>query len=683
MYTQSKEIVLSESIVQSKTPITMMQPFTVDISENPLNLKLESTSSGNEWRDDEYLIMDLEFRADSRTFIEADFYTDGERIIRLNYSIIPNRRIKIAFPLCELKSQRWYLTPHPGNLKGHVDGKPTHISEIDSVCISTSNCRRPREIVIYSMYLSEALPDFTVVGEPMVDRFGQNREVEFYGKFHSERELCEYLRSEYKSALENGGYADGNLSEYGGYMGLKFDKTGAFHTHFDGRRWWLVDPDGYAFLSKGVCYGSRMGVHGFVDGMENLFEWLPRKDDDTFADAWTTADNIPEFVKRNGKEAGSSRYMFNFARANMIRAFGDDWWNAWCTINSARLKRWGFNTISVCVNNYFDENVYEYLKKARIPYTWTLKNFPRTKEMIFRDFPDVFSPEYRKLCSEFAKQLEPLAGDKYMIGYFINNEPEWLVARRTNIAEELIKSEKQLYSKHEFIRFIKEKYQTPQNFANAWGLEISDFNELLNPVAQSFEKNNAAECDLNEFRDILIAAYNKIPLDEVKKYSPDGLCLGMRYAYVEKGDLAGGDYFDSFSFNCYRGDPTEQIQMVAEGTNVPFMIGEWHIGASDTDLLCSALVTCADEEERGKACSEYILRAFSNPRVIGAHYFEYNDQPLLGRFDGEAMPHGLIDVCNRPHECVKYIARANQNVYSAALESVKPDGYNAEFLPSF
>ena len=37
------------------------------------------------------------------------------------------------------------------------------------------------------------------------------------------------------------------------------------------------------------------------------------------------------------------------------------------------------------------------------------------------------------------------------------------------------------------------------------------------------------------------------------------------------------------------------------------------------------------------------------PHLTGVHYFEYSDQPYLGRFDGECYQIGLIDVCNRPY----------------------------------
>lgn len=682
MRTVGKRLTLKDIAVTSDTAVISDSPLTFDISSGILSFDIKQNGE-TEWNENEYLILDLEVSATSRVFISVDFFNNGEFKTDLNYSVIPGRRVKVAFPLYELVNKRWYLTPNPGNLKGHVVGSPSHISKIDCVKLITRKIRDAKTFTIYDMYVSDKLPDFTVLGSPMVDKFGQNKDMEFSGKVHSEEELVTYLKSEYEKALADSSYPSDDWDEYGGYKKLKFDKTGYFHTHFDGKRHWLVDPEGNAFLSNGVCYASRMGVHGFVDGMENLFEWLPSKDDAVFGKAWVTAGNIPEFVKRNGEDAGKSRYLFNFARANMMRAFGDKWWDAWCTINSARLKKWGFNTISVCVNNYFDENVYEYLKKAKIPYTWTLKKFPKTENHIFRDFPDVFSEEYREKCKEFAKQLEPLANDKYMIGYFINNEPEWLASRVTNIAERLIVSSAKLESKKAFADYIANKYKTVEAFVKAWEYEISDFSQLTEPFDEDFKKNDIVLADLNAFRDILIDEYNKVPLYAVKQYAPDALCLGMRYANVQKGDFAGSDYFDSFSFNCYSLDPDQMMNVACRGTNVPFMIGEWHIGAADSNLLCSCLVSVKNEEERGKACFTYLAKCFKNPQCIGAHYFEYNDQPYLGRFDGEAMPHGLIDICNKPHECVEYFRRINKVMYEVATGKIQPETYEIDCAERF
>src|ERR1035441_5761936 len=46
--------------------------------------------------------------------------------------------------------------------------------------------------------------------------------------------------------------AAGDYDTYGGWMKLKGQKTGYFHTQQINGQWWLVTPDGNAFFSKGV-----------------------------------------------------------------------------------------------------------------------------------------------------------------------------------------------------------------------------------------------------------------------------------------------------------------------------------------------------------------------------------------------------------------------------------------------
>lgn len=46
--------------------------------------------------------------------------------------------------------------------------------------------------------------------------------------------------------------ADADLDEYGGLKSARGKATGFFHTEKINGRWWLVDPVGGLFLSKGV-----------------------------------------------------------------------------------------------------------------------------------------------------------------------------------------------------------------------------------------------------------------------------------------------------------------------------------------------------------------------------------------------------------------------------------------------
>ena len=63
----------------------------------------------------------------------------------------------------------------------------------------------------------------------------------------------------------------------------------------------------------------------------------------------------------------------------------------------------------------------------------------------------------------------------------------------------------------------------------------------------------------------------------------------------------------------------------------PCVIGEWHIGGGDGGLLSCGLLASATQEERGRACEYYMQQAMSARNCVGLHYFEMNDQPLLGR----------------------------------------------------
>ena len=441
-------------------------------------LSLDKASAGGAtvgvvWTPERFFTVDMEVDMDRMPVMHIDFVERGEgggrgegaeRILSIRYFMIPTRRVKMTVQLSELDSHRFFLPTYPGTLKGHVEGEPTHIDRIDEIRIRLRKNDSCRGFRLYGLEVSDGLPDMAISGEPLVDEMGQRKGYEWPGKMHSVEEMTAYLRSELAAArAEAGAVATGGYpadwSRYGGWKKLRFEATGFFRTHHNGQRWWLVDPEGYAFYSNGVCYGSRMGVHGFVDRMEAMFDWLPPKEDKTWKDCWTEASEIPEFAKRNGAASGKGRMMFNFPRANMIRAFGPEgWWDAWVTINAARMRRWGINTIGVGVNNYVDERVMDFLAKAKIPFVVTLKNFPLTQPCIYRDFPDVFSPEYAAGAERFAReQLAPFAGNPLLIGYFITNEPEWLFQESVNPAERVLAHEGSLHSKTALIAFLRAK----------------------------------------------------------------------------------------------------------------------------------------------------------------------------------------------------------------------------------
>jgi hypothetical protein len=633
-------------------------------------LSLYKSSSGARWAPERYLTVDMNVDMDRMPVICIDFVERPEcgaesgdraqKILTIRYFMIPTRRVKMTVRLSELDSHRFFLPTYPGTLKGHVEGEPTHIDRIDEVRIRIRRNDSFRSFALFGLELSDSLPDMRIRGAPLVDEMGQRKGSEWPGKMRSVDEMTAYLRSELARASaaavagadsENGGYP-ADWSRYGGWKKLRFEASGFFRSHHDGKRWWLVDPEGYAFYSNGVCYGSRMGVHGFVDRMEEMFDWLPAKEDPTWKDCWTEASKIPEFAKRNGAASGVGRLMFNFPRANMIRAFGAGaWWNSWVTINAARMRAWGVNTIGVGVNNYVDERVEDFLAKAGIPFVLTLKNFPLTQPCIYRDFPDVFSPEYAAGAEGFAReQLAPFAGNPLLIGYFITNEPEWLFQDSVNPAERVLAHSGGLHSKTALVEFLKGRYGNDIGRLNAaWGLALGGFSDLENPLPRADRLSEASREDLAAFRDVLIRKYCSVPSEALARVDPDHLNLGMRYSKLSPNEFAGNGAFDICSFNCYTTDPRPKFDIARDKGSLPGLIGEWHIAGNEMRNFASGLVFSPDQIERTKACLYYMERAMAHPTSVGAHYFEWNDQPVLGRFDGECMQHGLISLCNVPY----------------------------------
>lgn len=601
---------------------------------------------------------------------------DAQKCVQMRQKLIPCCKAELSFPINAsdtFQMHRHFLAPYSALRKGEIRGTPMDKANIRFVRISVTS-KALKSVVFYGTRVCKNRPACVLDGTPLVDRFGQRIAGEWQNKIHSETELISSLREEYRCAKESVSYPQG-WSKWGGWLKKQLGATGFFRLEHDGRRWWLVDPDGYAFFSNGICYGERAGIFTFTDEYKNLYEWLPDENGE-FADAWSNAANIPQYTVRNGKEGAGRRRMFNFTRANLIRAFGDRWHEAYTLITSARLHRMGFNTIGVGTNDYYDERTLEFLRGAEIPYVITFRDFPQTAERIFRDFPDVFGDEYRARCREFAsRSLKNYVNDPYMIGYFVTNEPEWLFAGSVNLAERLIDADGCTASKAKLIDYLKGKYKTIERLNAAWDTKFDSFGVFYDKPKE-YSINSVCTEDLNEFERILIEAYGRIVSEALHEIDPNHLNLGMRYAYIKDKILGYNlDYFDVFSVNCYSRDPKKSADCIADSSYKPVMVGEWHIGAKDAGLPAYGLRFTDTQAQRRDACRYYAETATVCRNLVGIHYFEYHDQPYFGRFDGECYSIGLVDVCQSEYsEVCSMFADFAKRMYPLLEGEIQPAG---------
>jgi hypothetical protein len=83
------------------------------------------------------------------------------------------------------------------------------------------------------------------------------------------------------------------------------------------------------------------------------------------------------------------------------------------------------------------------------------------------------------------------------------------------------------------------------------------------------------------------------------------------------------------------------------------------------------------EEERGPAYANYLKKAAEEPLIVGAHWFQYLDQPATGRLlDGENGHLGLVGITDRPWQgFVETVRKANLGLaadINKPLESKAP-----------
>jgi hypothetical protein len=199
------------------------------------------------------------------------------------------------------------------------------------------------EFELADVYLTNELPaPFPDPENPVVDSIGQWTAKDWPGKTAGEKELKNLLETQLAEASASS-FPD-NWSKYGGWKEKQFQATGFFHTHHDGNRWWLVDPDGYAFVSVGVdCIRNQLS--GTITGQEDLFEWLPPKDDPVYKDAYS---------------GRGDKVLVDFYRSNLMKVFGDKWQESWETITTSQIREFRLNTIA----NWSD---IEYARKSNLP----------------------------------------------------------------------------------------------------------------------------------------------------------------------------------------------------------------------------------------------------------------------------------------------------------------------------
>lgn len=302
-----------------------------------------------------------------------------------------------------------------------------------------------------------------------------------------------------------------------------------------------------------------------------------------------------------GSRGGASFYMWNLARR-----FGPNWAAKWIDLTTRRMAAWGFNTIG----NWSDQRLAE---AHRTPYVFTSRGWGETGPM---GVAEVYAPNFAQTIDRAAaQQCDARKNDPYLLGYFLGNEPPW--PGRESVAVDAILA------------------------------------GPASPLQQELRKFLSTGDTADRRREFLYGVYRKFVetvTTAIRRHDPNHLSLGLRFGSIAPVEIVRlSKVFDVYSLNNYAYSVNQaEIDKVREAIDRPILIGEFHFGVPGRGMP-PGLKQTANQEERGAAYRYYVEAALADRNIVGAHWFEWVDEPSTGRFDGENYNIGLLDVTDRAY----------------------------------
>jgi hypothetical protein len=579
-------------------------PIQIDLSgkgtvSKTIELKDLDPPLPSDWSGYEFLVM--EFKCSSPQRFELGLQMP-DRVIHKNMHAFAGALVRAAIPL-----KYFYAQPSAGydlaslynKLAGsywiNIDGGGYEpLKHVGAIVFTVHNPVGNLTLDIRSIRLAAQSPGDAVLDpKVLVDEFGQWIPADWPGKAHSLDDLKSAWADE-EASLDKDPVA--GRDEYGGFTGTQAKATGFFRVERIEGHWWFVDPIGHYFYSTGVNgIGTFMPTK--VAGRESIFAAMPPKD--------LSAIFAPRFpTTRQSLEGFASFYTWN-----LVRRYGtENWREKWATLTARRMANWGINT-------FYGPNPELQAAQPRQPYVLTVRNWQTGPAVL--GMPDVYADDFEQRAdSAAARTCEAHKDDPYLLGYFIGNEPPW-PGQETLLAAQILAGPRTGIQR-ELQSWLKDHGDTAQS--------RRDF------ALHAFER----------YLTVIVAA--------MKKHDPNHLDLGIRFGGNPPDAVVSlARLFDVDSHNIYEAVPSpRRLQRYYELTGRPILIGEFHVGVPGRGMA-AGLVQAASQEQRAAMYSAYVESAASSPNVIGTHWFQWIDEPVSGRFDGENYNIGVVDVTDRPY----------------------------------
>jgi hypothetical protein len=362
----------------------------------------------------------------------------------------------------------------------------------------------------------------------------------------------------------------------------------------------------------------------------------------------------------------------------------------WAAATAQRLRDWNFNSLGA----WSDEAA----NRPGLPYArvvWLGGHSGHGQRADMR-LVDVFDPAYAERVAEQAREeVAPYAEDTNLLGFFINNELPfygefgWPTDPDKSLWDRYMALPPEAPGRQRAAEFFQAYYSSLEKAREDW--EAGSWEQVKSGPPPT-PKSLGAQRFKHEWAGVVADRYYAVCTEAIRRYAPNHLILGSRHAGRPPAAVARAEakYTDVISINHYAPSGHPDLGLLRNLhalTGRPILVTEFSWRAqenrSGNSNAKGAEVTVPTQADRARAYRSYVSEWMSEPYALGAHWFQYHDQPGDGRaFDGENSNYGIVDIADRPYEeLVAAMKEANQQAIAALSSRRMPaEGYvfNAE-----
>lgn len=271
----------------------------------------------------------------------------------------------------------------------------------------------------------------------------------------------------------------------------------------------------------------------------------------------------------------------------------------------------------------------------------------------------IFTPTWIDNCDQIvSSQVTKLRDNKNLVGYYTDNELDWSDA---SIGPAVYFNHLPANDNNriEVISAIKALWPTIEEFNSAWETKLPSYQDVESMQTLPREPAGAYDRLLGVWLEKVARQYFTITTAAIRKYDPNHLILGVRFKGYAPSEVvrASRGLTDAQSINYYVADALldpDMFRRMHEESGQPVIITEYAFhaldGQSENRNTFGFPAQVRDQNARAEGYKQFTTRLARVPYIIGADWFQWNDEPPSGRnVDAEDVNFGIVDVNDQPY----------------------------------